>query len=59
MTVDAPPPPLADAPLMRDWIEVSPTDGVTFLSGRVELGQGNSTALLMMVADELGVSPDA
>ena len=59
MTVDALPPPLADAPLMRDWIEISPAGGVTFLSGRVELGQGNSTALLMMVADELGVSPDA
>ena len=58
MTVDAPP-PLADAPLMRDWIEVSPDGGVTFLSGRVELGQGNSTALLMMAADELGVPPDA
>lgn len=59
MTVDALPPPLADAPLMRDWIDISPAGGVTFLSGRVELGQGNSTALLMMVADELGVSPDA
>ena len=32
---------------------------MTFLSGRVELGQGISTALLMMVAEELGVSPDA
>ncbi|MDE0694899.1 MAG: molybdopterin-dependent oxidoreductase, partial [Boseongicola sp.] len=59
MTVDALPPPLADAPLMRDWIDISPAGGVTFLSGRVELGQGNSTALLMMVADELGVSSDA
>ncbi|MYH58184.1 MAG: xanthine dehydrogenase family protein molybdopterin-binding subunit [Boseongicola sp. SB0675_bin_26] len=59
MTVDAPPPPLTDAPLMRDWIDISPAGGVTFLSGRVELGQGNSTALLMMVADELGVSSDA
>ncbi len=58
MTADAPP-PLADAPLMRDWIEILPDGGVTFLSGRVELGQGNSTALLMMAADELGVSPDA
>ncbi len=58
MTIDVPP-PLADAPLMRDWIAISPGGDVTFLSGRVELGQGNSTALLMMAADELGVLPDA
>ena len=42
MTIDVPP-PLADAPLMRDWIAISPGGDVTFLSGRVELGQGNST----------------
>ncbi len=58
MTADVPP-PLADAPHMRDWIAISSEGNVTFLSGRVELGQGSSTALLMMAADELGVSADA
>lgn len=52
------PGPLADAPLLSDWVEVSPEGRVTFFTGRVELGQGNVTALTMMVADELGVAPD-
>jgi CO/xanthine dehydrogenase Mo-binding subunit len=53
------PPLLADAPLLSDWVSVSADGRITFMSGRVELGQGNATALLMMAADELGVAPDA
>lgn len=51
------PPPLADAPLVGDWVRI---DGgrIVFLSGRVELGQGVVTALRQMAADELGVLPD-
>ena len=51
------PPPLADAPLVSDWIRFDPVEGFVILSGRVELGQGNLTALLQMAADELGVAP--
>ena len=52
------PPQVTEAPLLRDWVDVSPDGRITFYSGRVELGQGNATALLMMAADELGVPPD-
>lgn len=51
------PGPLADAPRLSDWIEVSDETGVTFFTGRVELGQGNAAALVAMAADELGVAP--
>lgn len=53
------PAPLGAAPLISDWIEVSEDGGITCLTGRVELGQGNATALLQMAADELGVVPEA
>lgn len=53
------PPQVTEAPLLRDWVDVSPDGRITFYSGRVELGQGNATALLMMAADELGVPPQS
>lgn len=50
------PKPLEDAPLVSDWIAVE--DGRLLVkSGRVELGQGNLTALLQMAADELDMDP--
>lgn len=52
-----PPAPLNDAPLLGDWVAVDA--GITFYTGRVELGQGNLTALAQMAADELGVAPEA
>jgi CO/xanthine dehydrogenase Mo-binding subunit len=52
------PPPLADAPLLRDWVRVDAARRIVFLSGRVELGQGVVTALRHMAADELGVGPN-
>lgn len=51
------PPPLADAPLLGDWVRIDDAGRITFLSGRVELGQGALTALLQMAADELGADP--
>lgn len=51
------PPPLTDAPLISDWIRFSPEHRLEVLSGRVELGQGNMTALMQMAADELDVAP--
>lgn len=53
------PPPLADAPRLSDWVRIDAAGGITFLSGRAELGQGVVTALRQMAADELGVEPDA
>jgi CO/xanthine dehydrogenase Mo-binding subunit len=49
------PPPLARAPLISDWVRFSPGRRLTVLSGRVELGQGNMTALAQIAADELDV----
>ena len=48
------PPPLAAFPLVSQWIRFSP-DGVDVMSGRVELGQGITTALTQIAADELDV----
>ena len=53
------PPPLARAPLITDWVRFAPGRRLDVLSGRVELGQGNMTALAQMAADELDVDPDA
>ena len=52
------PPPLAAFPLVSQWITFS-ADGVGILSGRVELGQGITTALIQMAADELDVPVEA
>ncbi len=51
------PAPLRAGPLVSDWFRVDSNGMLTAMTGRVELGQGNQTALLQMVADELGVGP--
>ncbi|MEX6508683.1 molybdopterin cofactor-binding domain-containing protein [Jiella sp. M17.18] len=48
--------PLVKAPLVSDWIGFADRR-VQVLTGRVELGQGNLTALLQVAADELDVDP--
>ncbi|WP_170134910.1 xanthine dehydrogenase family protein molybdopterin-binding subunit [Acuticoccus kandeliae] len=48
------PSPLDGAPLIRDWIGFS-SGRVEVYSGRVELGQGNLTALAQIAAEELDV----
>lgn len=53
------PPPLTKAPLVSDWIRFAPGRRLEVLSGRVELGQGNMTALVQMAAEELDVDPAA
>lgn len=58
MSVPQPPAPLAAAPRIGDWIRIASDGHVTALSGRVELGQGASDALLRMTAAELGLSLD-
>src|SRR3954453_10091827 len=39
----------------RSWIRIDQSGQVTLLSGRSEMGQGISSALPMVLADELGV----
>lgn len=52
------PKPLLDYPKLGDWLTVTSENKLIFFSGRVELGQGNLTALIMMISDELGVIPE-
>ena len=40
------PKPLLDYPKLGDWLKVTPEKKLVFFSGRVELGQGNITALI-------------
>ena len=51
------PKPLLDYPKLGDWLRNS-RKKLLFFSGRVELGQGNITALIMMISDELGIEPE-
>ncbi len=50
------PEPLLDHPSIEHWIGFSDDGTVEIRSGRVELGQGNATALTQIAADELDVS---
>lgn len=58
MSAPKPPMPLTAAPLISDWIRVSPNGEITVLSGRVELGQGSGSAICRMAADELGCAAE-
>lgn len=53
------PPPLKSFPLVSQWLSFAPDGRVDLLSGRVELGQGITTALSQIASDELDVSIDA
>jgi len=44
---------LKDSPLISDWLTFDFDQHITVLTGRVELGQGNLTALLQIAAEEL------
>jgi nicotinate dehydrogenase subunit B len=50
-----PPAPILSGPRIGDWFSVTTEGRLVVKTGRVELGQGNQTALLIMAADELGV----
>lgn len=52
------PPPLQAFPLVSDWLSFDDAGQVHLLSGRVELGQGISTALIQMAAEELDLAMD-
>ncbi|MBC7780980.1 MAG: xanthine dehydrogenase family protein molybdopterin-binding subunit, partial [Proteobacteria bacterium] len=43
-------------PMLDQWVRLAPTGSVTVSPGKVDIGQGISTALAQMAADELDVS---
>jgi xanthine dehydrogenase molybdopterin-binding subunit B len=47
---------LANNRRLDAWLRIDPVGTVTVYTGRVELGQGNTTALAQIVADELDVT---
>ena len=55
-------PPDAEAPggVPRggSWLHVAPSGLVTAFSGKVDVGQDNTSAFRLLVAEELGVEPD-
>src|SRR5262245_50354642 len=50
------PPNLQQNPRLSDWIRVDASDTITVRTGKVELGQGITTALALIAAEELDVS---
>ncbi len=48
---------LSDAPLLDSWIRIDDAGQITVFTGKADLGQGISTALVMVAAEELGVDP--
>jgi CO/xanthine dehydrogenase Mo-binding subunit len=61
-----PPPPgslprpgsLKETPFLDAWIRVAPDGIVTVFTGKAELGQGLTTALLQIAAEQLDVPPE-
>ena len=58
---DSPPLPgsLAKSPLLDSWISVDEDGQITVFTGKAELGQGLTTALIQIAAHELAVAPSA
>lgn len=50
--------PIPDRTALATWLTVHANGHITWRTGRVELGQGNRTALAQIVAEELGVAFD-
>lgn len=50
-------PSLATSPRIGDWIDVEADGTIVARTGKSELGQGISTALAQIVAEEMGVDP--
>ena len=46
---------LANYPKLSAWLRINADKTVTLMIGKVELGQGNVTAVAQVCADELGV----
>ena len=50
-------PSLENNPALDDWLTVGPGETVVVRSGKVDIGQRISTAVAMLVSDELDVDP--
>jgi nicotinate dehydrogenase subunit B len=48
---------LKETPFLDAWIRVAPDGRVTVFTGKAELGQGLTTALLQVAAEQLDVAP--
>lgn len=57
MSTIASSPSLTDNPRCCDWLDLSRPGRVVLKSGKVEIGQGITTALVQIAADELDVAP--
>ena len=51
-------PSLQANPALDDWLAFDAGGTVTVRSGKVDIGQRISTAVVLLVADELGIDPD-
>ena len=51
-------PSLLANPALDDWLTFGADETVTVFSGKVDIGQRISTAVALLVADELGIDPD-
>ena len=49
---------IAASPHLKQWISIGPGKQITVYSGKVELGQGISTALAQIACEELGIASD-
>jgi nicotinate dehydrogenase subunit B len=49
---------LANNPMLDAWLRINPDGSATIFTGKVELGQGISTALAQIAADELDLPLD-
>ncbi|HEX7035877.1 MAG TPA: molybdopterin cofactor-binding domain-containing protein [Pseudomonadales bacterium] len=45
-------------PELDRWVRIDPADTVTVFTGKVEIGQGITTALALIASHELGVAPE-
>lgn len=57
MTPASLPDALRTHPLIDQWLRVTPEGRVKAFSGKVDIGQGISHALRLIVAEELGLPP--
>lgn len=55
---DTTPSTIAGNPRLGQWVKIGANGKISVFTGKVELGQGVSTALLQIACDALGVSPE-
>ena len=58
MSLPSVPSSIAASPRLKQWIRIGPDQQITVYSGKVELGQGISTALAQIACEELGIAAD-